>query len=163
MSIFVRIGTIRGESRDARHKDEIEVLSWTWGVSRAGSPGSGAGGIGGAGRGAGKAEVRDLTFLHEVDRASPLLLRACATGERLGDARLTVRKAGGEQQDFLVITMTDVLVTRVSMSMADGGTSAEEVALTFAKVDLEYRPQQADGSLEAGVRFTHDVKAQRSG
>ena len=85
MSIFARIGTIRGESRDARHKDEIEVLSWTWGVSRAGSPGSGAGGIGGAGRGAGKAEVRDLTFLHDVDRASPLLLRACATGEHLGN------------------------------------------------------------------------------
>ena len=35
--------------------------------------------------------------------------------------------------------------------------------LAFAKVDLEYKPQKPDGSLDVGVHFRYDVKAQREG
>src|SRR3954462_6009085 len=103
-SIFARIGAIKGESQDAKHKDEIVVLSWSWGVSQSGTLAQGGGG------GAGKASFHDFTFTHHVDKASPLLMRACATGEHLKDATITVRKAGKGVQDYLVITMTDVLV-----------------------------------------------------
>jgi type VI secretion system secreted protein Hcp len=158
MSIFARIGTIKGESRDARHKDEIEVLSWSWGVSQSGNPGHGAGG------GAGRAAFHDFTFNHHVDKASPLLMKACATGEHLRDATVTVRRAGAGQADHLIITMTDLVVTSVSMTVGvEGDTTAESVVLAFAKVDLEYKPQKPDGSLEAGVHFTYDVKAHKQG
>jgi type VI secretion system secreted protein Hcp len=158
MSIFARIGTIKGESRDARHKDEIEVLSWSWGVSQSGNPGHGAGG------GAGRAAFHDFTFTHHVDKASPLLMKACATGEHLRDATVTVRRAGAGQADHLIITMTDLVVTSVSMTVGvEGDTTAESVVLAFAKVDLEYKPQKPDGSLEAGVHFTYDVKAHKQG
>jgi type VI secretion system secreted protein Hcp len=157
-SIFARIGTIKGESRDARHPDEIEVLSWSWGVSHAGATNQGGGG------GAGKASFHDFTFTHHVDKASPLLLRACATGEHVKDATITVRKAGKGQQEHLVIKMTDVLVTSVSMSMgADGDSSVESIGLAFAKVDLEYKPQKPDGSLDAGIHFRYDLKANEPG
>ncbi len=157
-SIFARIGTIKGESRDARHRDEIEVLSWSWGVSRSGAVGHGGGG------GTGRASFRDFTFTHHVDKASPLLMKACATGQHLADAKVTVRKAGQGQQEYLVITMTDVLVTAVSSGVsAEGDTTMEEVVLSFAKVDLEYKPQKPDGSLDVGVHFRYDVKAQREG
>jgi type VI secretion system secreted protein Hcp len=157
-SIFARIGTIKGESLDARHKDEIEVLSWSWGVSHAGTPATGGGG------GAGKASFHAFTFTHHVDRASPALMRACATGQHIKDATITVRKAGKVPQEYLVIKMTDVLVTSVSMSVgADAGGTVEAVALAFAKVDLEYKPQKPDGSLDVGVHFKYDLKANKVG
>jgi type VI secretion system secreted protein Hcp len=157
-SIFARIGTIKGESRDAKHKDEIEVLSWAWGLSQTGTAGHGGGG------GAGKASFHDFTFTHHVDKASPLLMKACATGTHLKDATITLRKAGKAQQEYLVITMTDVLVTSVSTSVsAEGDATMESVGLAFAKVDLEYKPQKADGSLEPGIHFTYDLKTSKEG
>ena len=157
-TIFARLGTIKGESQDARHKDQIEVLSWSWGVSQSGAVAHGGGG------GAGKASFHDFSFTHHIDRATPALMRACATGEHLKDATITLRKAGKGQQEYLVITMTDVLVTSVSMSVgAEGGATVESVALAFAKVDLEYRPQKPDGSVDAGIHFRYDLKANKAG
>ena len=158
VSIFARIGTIKGESRDAKHKDEIEVLSWSWGVSQTGTVTSGGGG------GKGKASFHDFNFTHHVDKASPVLMKTCATGEHIKDATITVRKAGKGQQEYLVITMTDVLVTSVSTSViAEGDATLEGVTLAFAKVDLEYKPQKPDGSLDVGVHFKYDLKANKVG
>ena len=160
MSIFARIGTIKGESRDAKHKDEIDVISWSWGVSQSGTASPG----GGAGAGAGKASFHDFNFTHHVDKASPLLMKACATGEHVKDAMITVRKAGQGQQEYLIIKMTDLLVTSVSISVsAEGDATIESVVLTFAKVDLEHRPQKPDGTLDVGVHFKYDLKAQKAG
>ena len=156
-SIFARIGTIQGESQDDKHKDEIEVLSWSWGVSQSGTIVHGGGG------GAGRASFQDFNFTHSVDKASPVLMTACATGEHIKDATITVRKAGKDEQEYLVIEMTDVLVTSVSTSGSEGDTPMEAVALAFAGVDLDYTPQKSDGSLDAGVHFTYDLKANRKG
>jgi type VI secretion system secreted protein Hcp len=156
-SIFARIGTIKGDSQDARHKDEIEVLAWSWSVSQSGTPSPG-----GAGGGAGKATFQDFTFTHHVDRASPLLMSACAKGEHLKEAVITVRRTGKGPQEYLVIKMTDVRVTSVSTSVSvEGDGAVEGVGLTFAKVDLEYKPQKPDGSLDVGVHFTYDLKANK--
>ena len=157
-SIFARIGTIKGESQDSRHKDEIEVLSWSWGVSQSGTGAHGGGG------GAGKASFHDFNFTHHLDKASPVLMAKCATGEHIKEATVTVRKAGKGEQEYLVITMTDVLVTSVSTSVsAELDATMESVVLTFAKVDLEHRPQKPDGTLDVGVHFKYDLKAQKAG
>ncbi|HET9345920.1 MAG TPA: type VI secretion system tube protein Hcp [Candidatus Limnocylindrales bacterium] len=156
--IFAKIGTILGDSTDVKHKNEIDVLSWAWGVTQSGTMAHGGGG------GAGKANFNDLTFTHQVDKATPLLLKSCATGSHIPEATITVRKAGKGQQEYLIIKMSDVLITGVAMSVAvDGPTSAENVTLQFAKVDLEYRPQKADGSLEPGIHFKYDIKANKVG
>jgi type VI secretion system secreted protein Hcp len=75
--IFAKIGDIKGESQDSKHKDEIEVLSYSWGVTNSAKIDSG---------GAGKATFSDLSFLHSIDKASPNLLKACATGTHLKEA-----------------------------------------------------------------------------
>ena len=112
----------------------------------------------------GKASFHDLHFAHHVDKASPLLMKACATGQHIGDGTITVSRAGLHQQEYLVVTMTDILVTSVSTSISTEGDSAlEDVVLAFAKVDLEYKPQKADGSLHVGIHFTYDVKRQKEG
>jgi type VI secretion system secreted protein Hcp len=149
--IFAKIGDIKGESVDAKHKDEIEVLSWSWGVTNPGATSTGGGG------GAGKASFHDLSFTHKIDRASPALMKGCAGGQHLKEATITRRKAGKGQQDFLVIKMNDVLITAVTDVDSNEGNDLETVSLAFAKIDLEYRPQKADGSLAAGIHFKYDV------
>jgi len=156
--IFLKLGDIKGESLDDKHKDEIEVLSWSWGVSQAGSMHTGGGG------GLGKADFSDLSFTHYVDKASAVMLQSCAGGEHIKEALLTVRKAGKTPQDFLMIKMTDVVITSVNPGGTGGdGGHSESATLQFSKVALEYKPQKADGSLDAGVHFKHDIKANKGG
>ena len=154
--IFAKIGDIKGESLDDKHKDEIEVLSWSWGVANSGSRAAGTGG------GEGKASFHDLSFTHRIDKASPVLMQACATGAHLKDATITHRKAGKGQQDFLIFKMNDLVVTGVTTGDSEEG-QLETVSLAFAKIDLEYRPQKPDGSLDAGIHFKYDLKAHKAG
>lgn len=155
--IFAKIGDIKGESLDSKHKDEVEVLSWSWGVQQSGTMAHGGGG------GEGKASFNDFNFTHHVDKASAVLMKACATGEHIKEATITVRKAGKGQQEFLIIKMTDVLITSVNPSGSGDAATAESVAMQMAKVDLEYKPQKQDGSLDAGLHFKYDIKGNKEG
>jgi len=154
--IFAKLGDIKGESLDAKHKDEIEVLSFSWGVSNAGSMAHGSGG------GEGKATFQDLSFTHNVDKASPVLMQSCATGAHLKEATITHRKAGKGQQEYLIVKMNDVIITSVSHG-SHGDVGMETISMAFAKVDLEYKPQKPDGSLDAGIHFKYDIKGQKDG
>jgi type VI secretion system secreted protein Hcp len=154
--IFAKIGDIKGESLDDKHKGEIEVLSWSWGVTNAGSMAHGGGG------GEGKASFSDLSFTHKIDKASPVLMKACATGVHIKEATITHRKAGKGQQEFLIFKMNDVIVT--SVQDGDSGDDlTESVSMAFAKIDLEYKPQKRDGSLDAGIHFKYDIKGNKEG
>jgi type VI secretion system secreted protein Hcp len=155
--IFAKIGDIKGESLDDKHKDEIEVLSFSWGVTNSGNISSGGGG------GAGKATFQDLSIVHNVDKASPLLLKACATGTHIKDATITHRKAGKGQQEYLIVKLSDVIITGVTHGGAVGQPMSENVTLAFAKVDFGYKPQRPDGSLDAGIHFKYDLKSNKEG
>jgi type VI secretion system secreted protein Hcp len=135
------------------------VLSWSWGISQVGTIGHGTGG------GAGKANFNELSVMHAFDKASPNLMMACAVGEHIKEATLVARKAGKGQQEYLIIKMNDILITGVAPagSNGDSGLVLEHVALQASKVDLEYKPQKADGSLDAGLHFKYDVKANKEG
>lgn len=156
--IFAKIGDIKGESLDDKHKDEIEVLSFSWGVANAQVISAGAGGAG-----AGKATFQDLTIVHPLDKASPSLLKACASGTHIKDAIITHRKAGKGQQEYLIVKLNDVIVTGVTHGGSAGQAISENVTLAFAKVDLEYKSQKPDGSLDAGVHFKYDIKSNKNG
>jgi type VI secretion system secreted protein Hcp len=153
--IFAKLGDIKGESLDDKHKDEIEVLSYSWGVTNSSSILSGGA--------AGKASFQDLQIVHTMDKASPALMQACATGTHLKDATITHRKAGKVQQEYLVIKMNDVIITSVTHSGSSGQPLPETISLAFAKVDLSYSPLKADGSLDAGVHFKYDLQANKIG
>jgi type VI secretion system secreted protein Hcp len=157
IDIFAKLGDIKGESTDNKHKDEIEVLSYSWGVTNPAHFGSGSGG------GAGRATFQDLSILHKIDKASPKLLEACATGEHLKDATITFRKAGKGQEDFLIIKMNEVIITGVAQSNPSSDTGSETVNLVFAQVDWEFKPQRPNGQLDPGIPFKFDIKANKVG
>jgi type VI secretion system secreted protein Hcp len=147
IDMFMKLGDIKGESTDKAHKDEIEVLSWSWGLSQSGTMHMGTGG------GAGKVSVQDLSFTKYSDKASPPIMAACTKGTHIAKAVLTVRKAGGDNPlEYYKITLEGVLVS----SFSTGGSGGEErftehVSLNFEKFHVEYQPQNAKGAKEGGV------------
>lgn len=139
VDVFLKIDGIDGESNDAKHKGEIEIESFSWGVS---SPeGGGAGGGGGAGR----VTMEDFSFTTPVTRASPKLFLACVERRRIKTALLTVRRAGGQQHDFYKVTMSDVQIS--AWRQASGAElPMDQVSMNFGKVQIAYTGQRPDGT-----------------
>jgi type VI secretion system secreted protein Hcp len=148
---FLKLDGIAGESTDAKHKDEIELVSFSWGVTQ-----SGGGGGGGGGGGAGKPQFQDFSFAMRVNKASPQLFLATASGKHLKEATLTVRSAGKTQLEYLKIKFTDVLLT--SFNEGGGGDEVQEtVAFDFARIAVEYTPQDVRGTPGAVVQAGWDL------
>ena len=153
---FLKIDGITGESQDDKHKDEIHVSSFSFGVTNAGTGGTNLG------SGGGRANVQDLHFTKVVDQSSPNLFIACATGKHFDTATVTVRRAGENPQEYLVYDLTEVFVSSISTSGHEGGGIAQEsCSLNFSKVTMTYTPQNPDGSPGAANPKTFDLKANK--
>jgi len=154
---FLKVDGIEGESADHKHKGEIDIESWSWGATQSGTFGHAGGG------GAGKVSMQDFHFVAKSSKASPKLMLACADGEHIKKAVLVCRKAGKDQQEYLKITLSDVLVS----SYQTGGTASSNVvpvdqfSLNFSKVEKEYKEQKSDGTLGGTVKAGWDVKANK--
>ena len=153
---FLKMDGIAGESADKFHKDEIEISSFSWGVSN-----TGTGGVGGGG-GAGKASFQDLHFSSSVSKASPLLAKFCATGEHIKEATLTVRKGGGGDKgfEFMKIKLTDVIIS----SYQNGGSvgddrPSDQFSLNFVKIDFLYTVERTGETTE----FQFDQRFNKEG
>ena len=158
VDMFMKIGDLKGESRDDKHKDEIDVLAWSWGVSNSGSAHYGTG------AGAGKASVQDISFTKFIDLSSAKLALACCNGKHFPEAVLTVRKAGENPLEYLTITMTEVMITAYSTGGSGGEDRlTENVTLNFAKVKLDYKKQGATGKHEGGDNMVWDIAANVKG
>lgn len=155
VDMFIKIGDIKGESGDKKHKDEIDVLAWSWGMSNSGTTHTGSGG------GAGKVNVQDLSFTKYVDASSNALLQACCTGKHYADATLVVRKAGGTAVEYVTIKLEEVLITSISTGGSGGEDRlTENVTLNFAKFMYKYQPQDTKGAKLGGTKdYGYDIKA----
>lgn len=155
---FLKLEGVDGESTDDRHKGELEILSWSFGATQTSSHGAGGGG------GAGKVSMQDFHFTAHVSKASPRLYRSCATGEHIKQATLTVRKAGGGQQEYLVIKLSDVQITSYQLGASEGDiVPTDQVSFNFTKIEFEYRPRTDAGTTASPVRTQYDVSTGRDG
>jgi type VI secretion system secreted protein Hcp len=149
--MFVKIGDVAGESTDGTHKDSIEVLSWSWGVSNPVSS------TGTTGLSAGKDSLSEISFMQMMDKSTPALQLACATGKHYPTATLTARKSGGGQVDYLIVKMFEVFVSSLQVSQGEGSVPAINVSLAYNKMELEYKIQKADGTVSPGGTFKYSV------
>jgi type VI secretion system secreted protein Hcp len=155
---FIKIDGIKGEAMDLKHKEEIEVFSYTWGVSQAGSSSSGSG------AGAGKCQISDFSFVKRYDRGSPILFMKCCTGEHIKEASFTIRKAGGEQVEFIKMKFVDLVLTKVDT----GGSGSDEIPMetvnfTFTQCYIDYQEQGQDGKPKGGpVHGGWDMKVNKT-
>ncbi|HZH34865.1 MAG TPA: type VI secretion system tube protein Hcp [Pyrinomonadaceae bacterium] len=154
---FLKIGDIDGESADSKYSKNIEIESFSWGANQTGSSSHGGG------AGAGKVSMQDLHFVMKINKASPKLFLACASGQHIPKAVLVARKAGGQQEDYLKFTLTDVLVS----SYQSGGSAhsdvvpTDQVSLNFSKLEMEYKEQTAKGTLAGTVKAGWDIKTNK--
>jgi type VI secretion system secreted protein Hcp len=147
MDMFIKIGDVEGESRDKTHAGKIDVLAWSWGMSNSGTAHTGGG------AGAGKVNVQDVSFTKYIDSSSNALIDACCTGKHFPEATLIVRKAGGTPLEYVVITLTEVMVTAVSTGGSGGEDRlTENVTLNFAKFKFSYQPQDEKGAKKGGTK-----------
>jgi type VI secretion system secreted protein Hcp len=149
--MFMKIDDIKGESSDAKHKDAIEVLSWTWGLSQSGSAHHGGG------TGTGKVSVRDVSFTKYVDRSTPVLMKYCCKGKFFDQATLYVRKAGDSPVEYIKLELSHGLIS----SVTNGGSGHDErltetISLNFKAFKLEYTPQKG-GKAEPVVPAGWDI------
>ena len=155
VDMFLKLGDIKGESKDSDHREEIDVYSFDWGMAQSGSMHVGSGG------GAGKVAIRNLSINKSMDKASPNLMMACSSGKHYPQATLTVRKAGGTSTvEYLVITMKEVMVTsyETRSGVADAQQS-EDIVLNFGQVEVAYQPQSKDGAKEGGpVKYGWNIR-----
>jgi type VI secretion system secreted protein Hcp len=154
---FLKIDGIDGESKDSKHSGEIDLESFSWGETQTGSHAFGGGG------GAGKVQMQDFHFVMKANKASAKLFLACAEGEHIKKGVLVCRKAGKEQQEFLKVTMSDLLVSSFQTSGSSHGDEVptDQISLNFSKIEYEYKDQKADGTLGGTTKAGYDVKAMK--
>ena len=144
----IKFDGVDGES--VKPAGEIDVISWNWNVSQPVGPAGGGSGLG-------KAIPGDFHFTHLYDKASPVLAKKCVAGTHFKDAKLTARKAGEGQQDFLVVTMKEVFIKGVNPGGSNGGDILEQVNCSYKDIEFAYKTQGDKGALGGEVKFGWDV------
>ncbi|AHK19856.1 Hcp family type VI secretion system effector [Yersinia similis] len=160
---FLHIEGVDGESPDQQYNGWIQVQAWQWAEENAGRWGLGGGG------GSGKVEMKDFEFRMVSNKASPKLFLMCAIGEHIPQAKLVCRKSGQGQQDFLIVTFSNCLVSSFktvgNMPIGKGDAvftdtvlPTDAISLNFARIEVEYKEQQPDGSMGAVIKAGYDLK-----
>lgn len=149
--IFVKIGDIKGESNDASHKDWVDVLSYSHGMTNMGSETHGGE--------SGKPSHEDFVIVKKLDKSSPKLYEALNTGEHIPEVRIELIRKGEAKQKFMEYKLTDVLITSTKI---EGDTSetapVEQVSFSYSKIEWIYTPQKEDGSSDASIKTGWDLK-----
>lgn len=150
---FLDLGPdIPGESQDTEHHDQVDVLSWSWGMSNSGTTHSGGG------SGAGKANFQDISLTKYIDKSSPLLMSRCAKGAHIPAVTLYVRTVGKVPIEYVKIQLTNVLVTSISTGGSGGEDRlTENISLNFAKVELDYVPAKSNGTADSPIAIQWDI------
>jgi len=153
---FLKLDGIDGESQDDKHKDTMDVLAWSWGMSQSGTTHMGSGG------GAGKVNVQDISVTKYIDKASPVLMQFIAKGTHIPKGLLTVRKAGDKPLEYVKIEMEDIMITSASTGGSGGEDRlTENVTLNFSKFKVVYTEQGKDGAAGKAPEFGFDIAANK--
>ena len=154
---FLKINGVDGESSDSKHKGEIEIVSYHWGVSQAIS-----GTVSSSGTFSGqRCDMTALSIVKALDKASPKLAQACAAGDHFTDATLTLSRSTGDKQPYMKYKLSDILIENVSVggaSNGEGGVPQEELGLRYSKIELEYTVVGTDGKAAGNVSGGWDLK-----
>ena len=144
-----RAGVVKGESQVSGHLDDIVLHGWNWGVSASSAIGHSAA--------TSRRSYSGLTVRKLVDLATTPLLAALATNDEVTEARLSMRRAGGEQEDYFTITLKQARVSAIQHETDATGNAVEVVTLLFVKVEVEYRPQKSTGLRGGSMTFTDEL------
>jgi type VI secretion system secreted protein Hcp len=152
VDMFLKLDGIKGESKDHKHKDEIHIESFSWGMNQMGTGGAGGG------HGAGKVSVHDISCTKFVDISSPALMLHCCNGKHVKEAHIVVRKAGENPLEYLKLKLTDLIISSVQIAGHGSALLTENLTLNFAKIEVEYHEQTEKGTAGGKSNMGWDVK-----
>jgi len=156
---FLKIEGIKGESTDDKHKDWMEILSFSWGVSQMASASASTVGGGTSAR----ADFQDLSIVKTMDSASPLLFKNCAIGKHITEVLLSLNRSGGNKEQYMEYKLTNVVITSVSVGGGGGGEPTESISLNYGKIEQTYTKQKrADGTSAGNVPAGWDLEANKA-
>ena len=159
VDMFLKITDVKGESKDSKHSGEIQIESFSWGATQLGASSHGTG------AGAGKVSMQDFHFVMNNNSASPSLFLFCANGKHLKEATLTCRKAGGKQENFLIVKMSDVLISSYQTGGSSGGgeTPTDQISLNYTKIEIDALIQDEKGITKSAGKKWWDMKTNTGG
>jgi type VI secretion system secreted protein Hcp len=149
---FLKLGGIEGESQDSKHKDEIQIMSWSWG----GSQYSSVAGTGGSG--AGKADLFDCNLMTYFDKATPKLFKSLCKGDHIKSGTLTAVKSGGDGKPYLTVDFTEIFVTTLQLS-ASNEVPMVSLSFSYNTIKIDYKIQNEQGNLTSTGPVKYDLKA----
>lgn len=144
-----RAGKVKGEVVAKDHTDDILVLGWQWGLSASSALGNK--------QATGRRSYSALTVHKHIDSATTALMSALATNDEVKEAKLTLRRAGGQQEDFFIVKLEQARITSLQHSGEADGSTRETLTIAFTKVEVEYRPQKASGGRGGSTMFNDEL------
>ncbi len=153
VQMLLRLDDITGESKKDGHAGEIDVSSWSFGMTQSGTWHTGGGGGGGI------VNMQDITLTKQIDAASCDLMARCCDGTHIPTGTLTIYKVGGTNLDYYKLELEKVIVSSVQTTGTSGGDDViETVSLNFAVIKIKYKEQADDGSAKAEYEMGFDVE-----
>jgi type VI secretion system secreted protein Hcp len=151
---FLKLDGITGESQDDKHKNEIQIMSWSWGASQVSS----VGGTGGSG--AGKADLSDFTIMKSLDKASVPFFKSICAGTHIKTGTLTAIKSGGNGQPYLKVDFEELFVTSQQLS-ASSEVPMESISFSYNQIKIAYSTQDEKGVVTLANQATYNVKGNK--
>jgi type VI secretion system secreted protein Hcp len=149
---FLKIDGVPGESQDAKHRDEIEVLAFSWKQQHPVDTATG--------QSSGKTQMLPFEFTMHISKATPKLYLSCAQGAIFPTVVFTARKAGAGQQDYLKISFQNAILQEFTL-LSNGGANTvplSSLQLSFQDMEISYLPQQGDGKMGGAIKGRYNIR-----
>jgi type VI secretion system secreted protein Hcp len=148
---FLKLDGIQGESQDSNHKDEIQIMSWSWGASQVSSV------AGTGGSGAGKASLSDFSIMTNFDKATPKFFKSVCQGTHLKSGTMSAVKAGANGKPYLKVDFKELFVTHLQIS-ASSEVPTVSISFSYNQIAIDYSTQNEQGNITSTGPVTYNTK-----
>ncbi|MGB6690040.1 MAG: type VI secretion system tube protein Hcp [Terracidiphilus sp.] len=148
---FLTLDGIQGESEDEKHKNDIQILSWSWG----GSQTSSVAGTGGSG--AGKVSLSDFSVMTYFDKSTPKFFKSICAGTHIKTGEMNAIKSGSDGKPYLKVDFKELFVTSLQIS---GSSEIPSVSISFSynEIKIDYSTQNEQGNVTSTGPVTMNTK-----
>jgi type VI secretion system secreted protein Hcp len=148
---FLKLEGVEGESSDANFKNQIQLMSWSWGASQISSV------AGTGGSGAGKADLSDFSLMTYFDKSTPKFFKSIGLGTHIASGTLSAVKSGAQGKPYLKVDFAEIFVTSLQMS-GSSEIPTVSVSFTYNEIKIDYSVQDEKGNLKSIGPVTYNTK-----
>ena len=157
--IFLKLDNIEGESQAKGFEKQLEIMTFSHNVAMPVTND-----VSNNERTSGRAHVGEMSLTKFVDLATPKLIEYCCSGKMIKEAVLTLcRNDNGKMLPFIIYTLTNVVISHLSVSGGSGGKPVETMSLNFTKIKWEITAQKSDSQKEGNVSSVWDMATNKKG